>query len=561
MTADRTEASTLAETAVAALVREGSAMGPAHAVLRLMMEATSPRTEMEFFRFLVEKIATTLGVHEVTVTECIDQPATTVRMLAAWRGGELSPNLEFELTGTPCEAVVHEKKVCFFPRNVGELFPAKTESGLQSYIGVPIFDADGSKVIGHIAIFDRKDMTDGILRDQFLVDTVLRVFSERAGAEIQRLHLTRSLRRSAESYRLILDNQNEFVVRVDESGHLLFVSPSYCRALGKRSDELLGTLFSMPLSQGVTDPDGECIAAPATGLPVIRSEEYLQTVSGWRWISWVCSPIADTRQDSGKDSVVVGRDVTDRKRAEELASEKLRELAHVARRHSLSEMSSAMAHEINQPLASIMTYAQACLRLSGAHTEDRPATAKALHSIVSAAEQAAQTIRRLRDFVRDGQPKRSELLVNRLVRDVAQLMLPQARRHGIRIHLGLDAAVGSAMLDSVQVQQVIVNLVQNAIDSVRSASAADRAVFIGTAIDDPTHFVITVTDHGGGVRAGIAQRLFDPFTTTKSDGLGIGLSISRSIVDAHGGTLSFAAVDPAGAQFQVRLPGGAVRSD
>lgn len=559
MSVDQFDRSAHADRAVAALELEKSATGPAHAVLSLMMEATSPATESEFFRFMVEKIATTLGVHWVFVTECLDYPTISVGMLASWYGGDVGPTVDFSLAGTPCNEVITEGSVCFYPRNIVDFFPKEKRHGQQSYIGVPIFESGGSRVIGHIAIFDKKDMTDGILRDEFLVDTVLRIFAERTGAEIQRMQLTRALRGSAESYRLILDNQNEFVVEVDQGGHLLFVSPSYCKALGRRADELLGASFSMSSQQCRIDMDGKSATGPTITSRLSRFDERLLTTSGWRWISWDSKPIESTEPNTDSHLVFVGRDVTDQKNAEEKVREHFRELAHVARRSSLSEMSSAIAHEINQPLASILTYAQACLRISKAQISDKSAINDALRSIASNAERAGDIIRRLRNFTRNAEPERDELSINRLVRDVVLLMQPEVSRHEIEIELELDEALGVIEVDVIQIQQVIVNLIQNAIDSIKAHPKAVQSIFISTEKCNEGGILIAVRDFGDGVSPQLALSLFDPFITTKEDGLGIGLSISRSIVDAHGGNLSFTPVCPSGAEFRIFLPGGAGR--
>jgi len=538
MSVDQSNRSTHAERAVAALQLENPATGAAHTVLSLMMEATSPATESEFFRFMVEKIATTLGVHWVFVTECLDVPVKSVGMLASWYGGDVGRTVDFSLAGTPCNDVITEGKVCFYPRNITDFFPREKRYGQESYIGVPIFESGGPRVIGHIAIFDKKDMTDGILRDQFLVDTVLRIFADRTGAEIQRMQLSRALKSSADSYRLILDNQNEFVVEVDQSGRLLFVSPSYCKALGKRADELLGTSFTMPTPMPQSS----------------RFEEQLTTTTGLRWIAWDSKPIEASDNGMGNHLVLVGRDVTDQKNAEEKSKEHFRELAHVSRRSSLSEMSSAIAHEINQPLASILTYAQACLRIADADVADKSAINDSLQGIARNAERAGEIIRRLRDFSRNTEPKRDELSVNCLVRDAVLLMQSEVLRHGIEIQLDLDETLAMIELDAIQIQQVIVNLIQNSIDSINNHPDAMQRVFIRTEQGKEAEVVISVKDYGGGVQSDLALSLFDPFITTKPDGLGIGLSISRSIADAHGGELSFEPVRPCGAEFRVCLP-------
>ena len=555
MSLNPSDQSTPAERAVAALQLDCPATGPAHTVLKLMMEAVSPATDQAFFSFLVEKIATTLGVNWVFVTECLDFPTTSVSMLASWREGDVGHNVDFGLAGTPCDGVINDGKVCFYPRNIVDLFPREKRHGQESYIGVPIFERSGSRVIGHIAIFDKKDMTDGILRDEFLVDTVLRIFAERAGAEIQRMQLIRELRNSAESYRLIVDNQDEFVVRLDENGDLLFVSPSYCNALGKSADELLGTRFSIASQLRIAESEESPESRPVRETPGARFEELLKTDAGLRWIDWSPRPVLDNDNSLDRQMVVVGRDITVQKDAEENARAHFRKLAHVARRSSLNEMSSAIAHEVNQPLASILTYAQACLRLSAGSFENKGAIENALRSIASNAERAGAVIKRLRSFARDSAPQRKTVGVNQLVRDVVDLMILPASRHGIEFRLALIDDAGVFNVDVIQIEQVLVNLIQNAFDAIRKSSSSMRAVCICTSRPNERDVQIIVKDFADGVAPSIALCIFDPFITTKPEGLGIGLSISKSIVEAHGGRLSFEPARPTGAQFSLVLPG------
>ncbi|MFK7963274.1 MAG: ATP-binding protein [Burkholderiaceae bacterium] len=554
MSLDPSDQSTPAERAVAALQLDCPATGPGHTVLKLMMEAVSPATDEAFFSFLVEKIATTLGVNWVFVTECLDFPTTSVSMLASWRGGDVGHNVDFGLAGTPCDEVINEGKVCFYPKNIIDRFPREKRHGQESYIGVPIFERGGTRVIGHIAIFDKKDMTDGILRDEFLADTVLRIFAERAGAEIQRMQLIRELRNSAESYRLIVDNQDEFVVRIDAKGDLLFVSPSYCNALGKSADDLIGTRFSIASQLGVSDSDETTDVRPPREAPLSRFEEPLRTQAGLRWIDWSPRSVADSGNSLDRQMVVVGRDITVQRDAEENARAHFRKLAHVARRSSLNEMSSAIAHEVNQPLASILTYAQACLRLSAGSIENKRAIEDALRSIASNAERAGAVIKRLRSFARDGIPQRKSINANQLVRDVIALMRLQASRHSIEFELALDDAAGVINVDVIQIEQVLVNLIQNAFDSIRKSSSAMRTVCVHTIRPSEREVQIVVKDLAEGVAPSIAPSIFDPFITTKPDGLGIGLSISKSIVEAHDGWLSFEPALPTGAQFCLAIP-------
>ncbi len=246
-----------------------------------------------------------------------------------------------------------------------------------------------------------------------------------------------------------------------------------------------------------------------------------------------------------------------RLRAEERARRHLATAARAARRAAMHDMASAIAHEINQPLTSVHAYAQACARLlqSGAAT---PAdTLQCLDRIVSEAERAAAIVRRLRRFVGDDALLRDDLRVDELVADALALTQPQAAAAGVALHAGIPSALPALRGDVLQLQQALVNLLRNAIEAAAEGRAGVRAVridaqAIGSGVE------ITVADTGPGFGPGIAARLFEPYFTTKPEGMGIGLSISRAIVETHAGQLRGESEPGRGARFTVALPAATV---
>lgn len=241
--------------------------------------------------------------------------------------------------------------------------------------------------------------------------------------------------------------------------------------------------------------------------------------------------------------------------SEDRARRRLDELAHLARVSTIGEMVAGVAHELNQPLSAIANYARACRHqvdlLSG---EDRCRLLDRLEQIAAQADRAGQIIGRLRAFVRRTEPQRSTVGVNDLVRDAVALLEAEARSSGVRLELSLGRALPEVAVDRVQIEQVMVNLIGNAVEAARDVPDGRRAVTICTSLGCDGLLEVAVEDTGKGIQPQQIGRLFEPFYTTKPNGMGLGLSISRSIIEAHGGRLEAAPGTHRGATFRFTLP-------
>lgn len=250
---------------------------------------------------------------------------------------------------------------------------------------------------------------------------------------------------------------------------------------------------------------------------------------------------------------VIVEDITSRLEAERSLAATRAELARVSRFTAMGELVASIAHEVNQPLSAVVTNSHAALRWLSLPTPNLDEVTAALHRVSRDATQAGAVIARIRKFLRAGEIRREAVDVPRLIDELLQMLQTMLSEAGVRVTVDLPAALPPLTADPVQLQQVILNLVVNAVDALRDLPAARREVNIAVAPDDAGGLRFSVRDRGPGVAATEA-RLFDAFYTTKPDGLGMGLAISRSIVENHGGRLW---LDPAvqpGACFVFTLP-------
>jgi len=243
----------------------------------------------------------------------------------------------------------------------------------------------------------------------------------------------------------------------------------------------------------------------------------------------------------------------ERARAEERAQRQLSQLAHVARLATMGELASGLAHELNQPLCAIVNFVEASLELARADGAGTKELRGALAEVARQAQRAGEVIRRLREFVRRREPEREPIDLNSAVREVVALTAPEARNRGVRVRLRLGARLPRVLADTIQVQQVLVNLVRNGFDALHSAEARKRVLTIQTVRRDKM-VELAVADCGLGLAAEQQERLFEPFFSTKPDGMGMGLSISRSILEALDGQIWAEPNRAGGATFRLTLP-------
>jgi C4-dicarboxylate-specific signal transduction histidine kinase len=229
-------------------------------------------------------------------------------------------------------------------------------------------------------------------------------------------------------------------------------------------------------------------------------------------------------------------------------------IAHAARLSTLGGMAAGLAHEINQPLSAIVAYAIGSARRIRDGDIGGPALLEVVDAIADEALRAGEILRRIRDFVRHGEVARSRADLNALVREAVHFAEVEARELGIALRLALAPEPLAVEVDGIQVEQVILNLVRNGFEAMPDDNSAPREVSIETRSGDDGAVQLVVRDTGIGIPQAVVGRLFEPFFTTKRDGLGLGLPVSRSIVEAHGGRVWVSQSGARGAAFHIALP-------
>jgi two-component system sensor kinase FixL len=246
--------------------------------------------------------------------------------------------------------------------------------------------------------------------------------------------------------------------------------------------------------------------------------------------------LVETRSGERRHFTGFVRDLTEREETQAKLQELQSELAHMSRLTAMGEIASTLAHELNQPLAAVGNYLNGCRQLL--EDSQDPVVSEVQDALDEATKQivrAGQIIRHLRDFVARGETEKRIERVAKLIEEASALALVGTREQGIKIRFAVDPTVGSVFADRVQVQQVLINLLRNAIDAMQHSERRELTLIVVPTKANMVMF--SVSDTGTGVPDDLTPRLFEPFMTTKLHGLGVGLSISRTIVEAHGGRI------------------------
>ncbi len=424
--------------------------------------------------------------------------------------------------------------------------PELQMSGTAQPFEKEYFRKDGSRVpvlIGAASV-DESD-NQGVA---FVLD-----LTERKAAEA-------ALRASEERWKAVFENNPTMYFMVDSDAHDPCPSELRLRrraaARTTTTDELIGSSLRGILIQGadrasVRRNQGHL---PRTSRPNDHGRELRKLRKDGECSGFAGDRQSDVDQEPTRHTVVVCEDITEGKRAEEALREVQMQLAHANRVATMGQLTASIAHEVNQPIAATLTNAQAALRWLDAKPPDLDEVRQALGRIVRDAGRAGAVVQRIRNLSKKAPPRDERVDINAAIREVIELTRSEAMKNGVLVQTELAEGLPLVQGDRVELQQVILNLILNALEAMSEMSEGPRELLITTGKTKSGDVLVTVRDSGPGLAPATLENLFKAFHTTKPNGLGLGLSICRSIIEAHGGRLWASANAPRGAVFQFTLP-------
>jgi PAS domain S-box-containing protein len=390
--------------------------------------------------------------------------------------------------------------------------------------------------------------------------SVLELLESQAAISLENARLYNDLQEREARIRRLVDSNIIGIMMWDVEGRILDANEAFLHMVGYSRDDLVsGGLRWTELTpaEWKYTHDRAVVELRATGSHKPFEKEYFRK-DGSRVPVLLGGATFNERGDQGVSFVL---DLTERKRAEEELRESERRyreaqmaLAQVNRVTMMVELTASIAHEVNQPLAAVVANAEACLRWLDRETPDLAAARRSVEWVIDDGNRAGEVIRRVRALANKSDIEKVPLDVNDVVRGVIALVQRELTSHQVSLQMELAPALPMTLGDRVQLQQVMINLVMNGIEAMQSTTDRPRELVIRSRQDDAHGVLVSVTDCGVGISPEDADRLFNVFFTTKSGGMGMGLSICRSIVEAHGGRLWATANVPHGATFQFTLP-------
>ena len=339
----------------------------------------------------------------------------------------------------------------------------------------------------------------------------------------------------------------EGIITVDISNNIVAANAAVTTIFGYKPEELVGCSISnlIPL-------------AHFNLLDTVQPSDQIQEIDGLHKNGSVVPldlSIAEYSIDNAHYFTTIVRDVSLRKHQEQQDKEHLNQLAHVTRLGLMGEMASGIAHEVNQPLTAVTTYTQVSLNLIKAEKPDLEKLSEILHKTQQQALRAGRIIHRMREFVKSHTTQHSIADINTLINNAAGLCVDELKEHNITLSFELEEQLPPVNVDQVQIEQVILNLIRNSIDALQNCpSNQERRLSIQSELTSNNSIQVRIKDNGPGIDEGQQQKILMPFFTTKSEGMGMGLSISSSLIEAHEGYLHFNSQLGKGTSFYFTLP-------
>lgn len=370
-------------------------------------------------------------------------------------------------------------------------------------------------------------------------------------------HSHDALRESEQRWRAVYENSAAGIALTDTTGRILAINPALQHLLGYEEHELRGLSLDQITPQedrGAVQARIAQLVAKGVGDYHVQ-RRYLRKDGGLLWANASVSLIPGM-EDMPPMLVQIIDDITERKQAHEALAKAQFELSRVTRVTAMGELAASIAHEVNQPLAAIVANGQASLRWLTANPKNEREAMDAVQRIVRDANRASEVIARIRGFVKRGEPRATLVHIEEVVDDVFALIQDAAKGRHTSLRLLRDPGAPAVLADRVQLQQVILNLVMNAMDAMSGIPEDQRVVDVMVGMDSPDRLLVSVRDTGVGIVPEQMERLFDAFYSTKPEGMGLGLAVSHSIIEAHGGRMWATPNSGPGATFQFWLPTG-----
>src|SRR5467141_108245 len=361
-----------------------------------------------------------------------------------------------------------------------------------------------------------------------------------------------ALRQSEEQWRDVFENNPTMYFMVDAAGKVIAVNPFGAEQLGYNVDELVG----QPVVGVFYESDRE-----AAQRNVALCLEQIGRAKSWEarkvrkdgTVIRARETAKAVRRANGPIVLIACEDITEHKRAEEALRQAQVDLAHVNRVTTMGELTASLAHEVNQPIAAAVTNANTCMRWLAADTPNIEEARAAAMRIVKDGKRAGEIVSRIRQLFKKGTSQRELVDVNEIIQEMTVLLRVETMRYNISVRTELAEDLPQVLGDRVQLQQVLMNLIMNSIDAMKDVEGT-RELVIKSQNSGNEHLLVSVSDTGVGLPPHQADQIFNAFFTTKPDGTGMGLRISRSIVESHGGRLWAADNSPRGASFYLTLP-------
>ena len=351
----------------------------------------------------------------------------------------------------------------------------------------------------------------------------------------ERVKASFALRESEEKFRALIENALDIITVLDKNGSITFQSPAAEESLGLQPDDMVGTSFfdHVHREDAIRVKDAFFHLMEVAGSTASFQLRCRHADGSWRMMEIIARNLL---HDPAVGGVVINsRDISARQEAEDKANRLHTELTHMARLSTMGEMAAGFAHELNQPLTAIHSYIKGCQRRLQAGARDHDAILEAMELAAAQVLRAGEILRRIHWFIRRAEPELAPMNINDVIIEAVDLVQSEANQSGVAIRIKLAPDLPLAKGDSIQIQQAVINLARNAIEAMAHSQRRTRRLTIRTSLPQSDEIEIEIADTGTGIPADLHDRLFDPFTTTKSHGLGMGLAICRSIIDRHGG--------------------------